>query len=278
MLFRSKPTRDLTIYWEHFLADHPERASDVAQARMIVRSFSVVEDEVSDENINNIWARIRRSRRSARTRKIMTFVRIAAVFAAVVCLAGIAFYLIGPEKPDNQITESTPDSRGKVVMPDGSVHYFNSDENTIRQLDSGVMALNDDTISKKQQVTKPADALIQIFVPYGKRIKITMSDGSQVWLNSGSRFTYPERMDGKYREVTLYGEAFFDVAKKQEAPFFVHTRDIRVAVTGTKFNISAYDDDQLNQTVLVEGSVKVQQNGNLSRNIVLQPEIGRAHV
>jgi ferric-dicitrate binding protein FerR (iron transport regulator) len=266
-----KPTRDLKNYWGHYLEDHPERAADVAKARMIIRSFTVVEDEISDENLNNLWTRISQSRLSSKTRKVMVFFRYAAVFAAVVCLAGIAFYLIGPEKPDYQITESTPDSRGKVVMPDGSVHYFDAGENTIHQLGSGKIALNEDTIAEKQHIAKPVDALIQIFVPYGKRMEITMYDGSKVWLNSGTRFSYPGRMNGRSREVFLYGEAFFDAAKNPEAPFYVNTRDLKVIVTGTKFNVSAYDDDLLNNTVLVEGSVKVQPTGILSKNIVLQP-------
>jgi len=265
------PTRDLKQYWEKYLADHPERASDLAKARLIVRSFAVVEDEVSDESINNIWNRIRQSRRTSGKRKIKTFFRIAAVFAAILSMAGIGYYLVDQGRHGSHLTEINPDSRGKVVMSDGSVHYFDAGENTIRQYDSGKITLNEDTIAEKQQVNKPADALIQIFVPYGKRIKITMSDGSQVWLNSGSRFSYPEKMDGRSREVTLCGEAFFDVAKNPRAPFYVNTRDIKVTVTGTKFNISVYDDDLINEAVLVEGSVKVQQNGILSKSIMLQP-------
>jgi len=267
-----KPTRDLTDYWRQYLADHPERVSDVAEARMIVRSFTVVEDEVAEERINEIRNRINQSRREAKTIKLRVIMRYAAVFAAIICLGGVAFYLMKPGKPVNQITEISPDSRGKVIMPDGSVHYFDTGENTIHQLGVGKIALNEDTITEKQKVRKPADALIQIFVPYGQRMKIIMHDGSLVWLNSGTRFSYPERMNGRVREVFLCGEAFFDVAKNPEAPFYVNTPDLKISVTGTKFNISAYDDDLLNQTVLVEGSVNVQLRGILpENNIVLQP-------
>ena len=74
-----KPTRDLTDYWRQYLADHPERVSDVAEARMIVRSFTVVEDEVAEERINEIRNRINQSRREAKTIKLRVIMRYAAV-------------------------------------------------------------------------------------------------------------------------------------------------------------------------------------------------------
>lgn len=111
-----------------------------------------------------------------------------------------------------------------------------------------------------QQETGEAAQYNTLIVPYGRRASITMEDGTQVWLNAGSRMIYPVVFDGKSREVFLEGEAYFDVAQHAESPFFVYTSELKTAVLGTAFNISAYADDAEQTVVLTEGSVKVLAN------------------
>lgn len=98
-----------------------------------------------------------------------------------------------------------------------------------------------------------------LVIPYGNRSVITLSDGSQVWLNAGSRLIYPSRFVDKAREVFLTGEAFFDVAKSEKWPFVVKTVDVKVQVHGTRFNVSAYPEDYSVQTVLEEGSIEIKK-------------------
>lgn len=97
-----------------------------------------------------------------------------------------------------------------------------------------------------------------IIVPYGKRTKITLSEGTKVWLNSGSRLTYPVVFNGDTREVYLMGEAIFDVTHNKEQPFYVKTNDYDVKVLGTVFNVSSYDDDTYTSTALERGSVEIK--------------------
>lgn len=101
-----------------------------------------------------------------------------------------------------------------------------------------------------------------ITAPYGAKTNITLPDGSKVWLNSGSSITYPTKFN-KHRPVTLLGEAFFEVEKNKK-PFTVTTQYGNVEVTGTAFNVEAYDNNTGFKTTLVEGSVnlsaKQQQN------------------
>ncbi len=76
------------------------------------------------------------------------------------------------------------------------------------------------------------------------------------YLNSGSSLRYPvEFIEGKERRVYLTGEAFLEVAKDTYRPFIVNAADLNIRVFGTKFNVSAYPEDQLKEVVLVEGSV-----------------------
>ncbi|MDO6517400.1 FecR family protein [Zobellia uliginosa] len=101
-------------------------------------------------------------------------------------------------------------------------------------------------------------------VPYGKRFDLILSDGSHVVLNSGTSLRYPVKfIKDKNREVFLTGEAFFEVTKNKKQPFIVNTNGLNIKVLGTKFNVSAYPEDNSTNTVLVEGSVKLRhKDGN----------------
>lgn len=111
---------------------------------------------------------------------------------------------------------------------------------------------------KTTQVSE--DSYNTIIVPYGKRTKILLSEGTQVWINSGSKLTYPVSFDKDNREVHLVGEAIFDVAHDAKKPFVVVTEDYDVKVLGTVFNVSSYQDDKYTTTALATGSVEIQYN------------------
>lgn len=111
----------------------------------------------------------------------------------------------------------------------------------------------------------------QLFTLNGSKTKAVLPDGTIVWLNGGSRILYKQSWKGeKNREVTLIGEAFFDVAKEPSQPFIIHTNNIEVRVLGTSFNIKAYPDDQTTETSLVSGAVEILIKGEQQR-IVLMP-------
>lgn len=96
-----------------------------------------------------------------------------------------------------------------------------------------------------------------IEVPVGQRVFITLSDGSKVWLNSGSILSYPSKFDRKSRTVTLDGEGYFEVTADKEVPFMVNTSMLDVTVLGTKFNVQAYPDEDISVSLL-EGQLNVQ--------------------
>lgn len=100
-------------------------------------------------------------------------------------------------------------------------------------------------------------SLQTIYVPHGQRAELFLSDGTEVWLNSGTRFTFPERFAGKSRDITLDGEGYFKVAKDQSKPFIVHTDKYDVRVLGTEFNVKSYAKNNYFETALLEGSVEV---------------------
>ena len=103
-----------------------------------------------------------------------------------------------------------------------------------------------------------------LLVPYGKRSKIKLSDGSTVWLNSGSRMVYPAVFNEDKREVYLEGEAIFDVAHNKNHPFIVVSEDHQIEVLGTVFGVTNYLDENIINTVLKSGSVQISYHNDPS--------------
>jgi transmembrane sensor len=97
----------------------------------------------------------------------------------------------------------------------------------------------------------------EIAISPGSKSKIQLPDGSQVWINSGSKLTYAGMMNGLTREVTLDGEAYFDVVKNAAHPFIVHTSGIDIKVLGTAFNVKAYKIEPSIEATLIHGSIEV---------------------
>jgi transmembrane sensor len=94
-----------------------------------------------------------------------------------------------------------------------------------------------------------------IKIPRGGQYSLTLPDGSKVWLNAASSLRFPTRFSGSSREVELDGEAYFEVAKNKQMPFYVNTHDMKVKVLGTHFNVMAYRDEVFTKTTLLEGKV-----------------------
>jgi len=109
-----------------------------------------------------------------------------------------------------------------------------------------------------------------IDVPFGERSQITLYDGTKIWLNSGTKFTYPVSFGRNSREVQIEGEAFFDVAKNPDRPFVVSAGQLKVEVLGTQFNVCAYADDTEFSATLEEGAINAV-NIKSGRSVTLKP-------
>jgi len=93
--------------------------------------------------------------------------------------------------------------------------------------------------------------------PKGRQFQLVLPDGSKVWLNAASSIKYPIAFNDKERRVEVSGEAYFEVAHDKTWPFFVQTKNQQVQALGTSFNVNAYENETIEKTTLIEGSVKV---------------------
>lgn len=101
-----------------------------------------------------------------------------------------------------------------------------------------------------------------VSTPIGRVYQLTLADGTGVWLNAGSSITFPTAFAGNTRQVTISGEAYFEVAKDKFKPFLVQTGTATVEVLGTHFNINGYSNEPVITTTLLEGSVRMRQRSS----------------
>jgi len=99
--------------------------------------------------------------------------------------------------------------------------------------------------------------------PRGGQFKLTLPDGTKVWLNSASSLRYPTAFTGKDRIVELQGQGYFEVAQQANQPFKVKVNTMEVQVLGTDFDVMAYGDEATVNTTLVAGSVQVKEGNTL---------------
>ncbi len=100
---------------------------------------------------------------------------------------------------------------------------------------------------------------LEVMAPTGAKTIVSLSDGSVVQLNYGSKIRYPQFFSGNTREITLYGEGFFQVAHNPEKPFIVKAGNLNVKAVGTSFNVLAYPDNDIVETTLITGKVILEQ-------------------
>lgn len=120
------------------------------------------------------------------------------------------------------------------------------------------------------QLTKPSEGVISVANPGGKIQAVRLPDNSTVWLNATSELQYPKNFTGQ-REVTLKGEAYFEVSHDAAHPFTVTAGELQTKVLGTSFNIKAYPTEETSTVSLVTGRIEVrEQSATLA---VLQPSM-----
>lgn len=111
----------------------------------------------------------------------------------------------------------------------------------------------------------------EFMTPPGQRAKVSLADGTVVWLNANSRLRYPEHFNAEQRVVELHGEAFFEVKPNKEKAFVVQTEKMDIQVTGTRFNVFAYDKEKYFIASLVEGGITVSKLKNTTNAYKLHP-------
>lgn len=211
--------------------------------------------------------------------------RYAAVIIPLLLLCGAGWYLMnrGHKSEVQNHQETLADVHimplGKVarlVLGNGKVVSLNDSlQETITEKDGTRVKNGSNAISYSGSDQSTKEAVYNTLItPRGGEYEIVLADGTKVWLNAASSLHYPVRFSGKERQVSLKGEAYFEVAKDERHPFVVNAGNTNVTVLGTKFDISAYNDDPSQKVVLAEGAVRVNEindQASEKKSVLLKP-------
>jgi transmembrane sensor len=212
-----------------------------------------------------------------RTGKIISWRKFYKPVAAalILLIAGsILFYSLQPGKPSDLTRAPVPISNNELppgankailTLSNNSTVILDDARNgkLVQQGSSEVTKLANGQLVYKTMDGKTAEVVFNtLTTPRGGQFKLTLPDGSNVWLNAASSITYPTAFTGKERKVEITGEAYFEIAHDAGKPFKVGLNGMEVKVLGTHFNINGYNDEANIKTTLLEGSVSLSK-GNL---------------
>jgi hypothetical protein len=203
-----------------------------------------------------------------------------SIAASVILISTIGLYLYLHKQGDSLTVKATSQQKIDIAPGSDKAVLTLADGRTINLTDAGngdIVSLQGIKISKTKEgqlvyhITGrnggggQAESMSNtntIATPAGGQYQVILPDGSQVKLNSESSLSFPQRFEGKDRQVRLTGEAYFEIVSNKEKPFRVVSGNQEVEVLGTHFNVNSYTDEPGIATTLEEGSVKVSAEGN----------------
>ncbi len=263
----------LESYFNNLLKENPELKETFHKAYILIELLDVKKEETSVSHKLESWNNIKATHQKRKKKIVLKQASLYAASIAMLFAIGVSSfdYLKRNNHSDLFTYNITDFKETNLVLDDGTTLKIASEQTTVKYNETGKkININNKVISNKTNVGKIKKN--QIIVPFGKQTKIILSDNTEVWLNAGSRLIYPSKFDQNSRNVVLQGEGFFKVTKDKSRPFIVETANSSIKVLGTSFNVKAYPDEEQEETVLVEGSIKLNPGKQLfGKNIMVKP-------
>ena len=228
--------------------------------RLYQVSASKRKDKPAAYDVDQAWERV--NRRTIGKKRDFTLKRWLPYAALVAILLSVGGYFIQKQVPsDFQAKVNVEDIKEPTLLLENGERIPLSQENFAIQRENTLIRNNSEKLTyeteSKDVENGSQSPLNHLVIPKGSAYELKLADGTHVWLNAQSELTYPTRFSGCERRVKLKGEAYFDVTKDPDKPFFVETNGAEVKVLGTSFNVAGYEDESESSVTLIEGSVCV---------------------
>ncbi|MFP3596926.1 FecR family protein [Chryseobacterium sp. SIMBA_029] len=263
---------------KEFLYNFFDQASDEDLNKIITTSFESDYQipsnlEYLEKDVQRIFQKIKM--RTENVQPILAlknnlWVRYGLIAVAALLLLGLSFglylYISKSENhtpallSDKQIKVNPGTDKATLTLDDGRTILLDTVSSGYLPTQAGVDVAK---VGKGQlaynATSNPSSQLVYntIKIPRGGQFQVILPDNTHVWLNAASSIKFPIAFLGNSREVTITGEAYFEVSKNKNKPFRVKTADQTVEVLGTHFNVNSYSDEPATVTTLAEGSVRV---------------------
>lgn len=262
-------TMENDSFWKKLIEEGEVDKDEFISAYMTFKNLSEAYTEIPKENINAVWKRLQKATSTKKQRKLKRKQITNTIAAsALITLISVSLYTLYNKDKNNQINHRQISTRvvnlkqaddfikiasgDDMVKLEGDIADIVFDKNGLLLLNQNIAILN-----KKNTKEQILPEYSKLYVPYGKRANLTLSDETQLWVNSGTTVLFPTVFTANKREIFVDGEIFADVSHNKNKPFFVITDKLKIEVLGTKFNVSTYQNDISQSVVLVEGALKV---------------------
>lgn len=255
-----------------------ERISDTVQVSNMLKSLEVYDEAAGWTKVKN-----RVTFNKYKDSSHFQFLRMTAVFIFLLMISVASFFIYQRSRSPYQVKlqqysneiYAPQSSKAIIRLEDGREIPLDSIDLQGQILDGTVKLIRNPNGAISYKLLKEGSTLPlsnnTISNPKGSKVvDFFLSDGTHVWLNAGSSITYPVAFVGNKRSVNIVGEAYFDVAKNPQMPFWVQKGDFTLKVLGTAFNVNAYDNEGQIQVTLLHGKVAVSLTGILPE-IMLKP-------
>ena len=247
-----QPNATSNLYWADLLVKNPSKYKEAKDARAIIlRLNTKTQPKLSDREMSDLWKDIDNKMSDE------VGVKAGSKEIRVIPLNSLSTLERGVTNADSgfKFLDSFRFRVASILLMAFSLGFIYS-------------WLFSDTIVPV--ISPPVAAMVEHSTVPGVKSHLTLSDGSRVILNSGSKLTYAKNFEAEKREVYLDGEAFFNVAKDSNRPFVVNSMDTKTTALGTSFNVSAYQGETLNVSLLT-GKVAVSRGGDAEEGVILNP-------
>jgi len=270
--------------WNSFLAEHPDFSNTAQKAKEIVFLLKDRYDELDRGDVLTMWQNIERyntvHQKKGKTLLLKKVFRYAAIIFMIVTIGTTAYWYFAGSNQRFKFASGDSilkNGEAKLVLPSGEEVRLKKDNSSIVIKGKEAILINNEQsidLRNKQQVIEEEVKMNEVIIPYGKKSRLVLDDGTKVWLCAGSRLAFPTIFTGKKREVYLDGEAYFEVTHIPDQPFIVNSREVSLKVLGTRFYLSACSSDEEIVTILMEGSVALNENSALGltrKEVILEP-------
>jgi len=264
------PTEETDLFWKIQVEDGIIAKNELQAARLFLSSMRVKKQRMTSSEYQFLWKRINNSKKQFSPRKGISFHTLYMVASIALLVIGGLWFFLGQNKDDEsllsvaQMNISDMDlTEVHLILADNERISLNEDTVAIQYDSKGNILVNSIKIEQEnvshntQKETKATKKINQLIVSKGKRSTLKFPDGTIVWVNAGSRVIYPEQFDSKKREIYVDGEVYLNVSNDPHRPFIVKTQHMDVRVLGTSFNITAYQEENMQMVALVEGEVEI---------------------
>jgi transmembrane sensor len=264
-VFRTTPETD--AYYIRYMEEHPDEKNELLKLRKELSLLSFPPEVISAERNDLIFKTTLTSILQSRKQKSVvkfpvSLLKYAAIAVLIFAVSTLVFISQNRNTIDLKLTEDlflkNANQNPTLFLADGSRYPISGNEVLLDFSVQDKIQANGESI--KIENTTSHDSPNVLVVPFGKKAKVKLSDGSRIWVNAGSRIIFPNRFSSQKRDIYLVGEAYFEVAHDQRKPFRVKTSTVTVQVLGTSFNVSSYPDDDFVSAVLKEGKIRMEEN------------------